>query len=76
MVERDHAALLQSTYPKLLFSGDPGALISPALAEEYGRRLHNCRLVKPGSGKHHLQEDHPDVIGNEVAAWVRRHSAA
>ncbi len=75
VVERDHAALLESTHPKLLFCGDPGALISPSLAEEYARRLHHCRLVRLGAGRHYLQEDHPDVIGDEVAAWVREHSA-
>ena len=30
MIEQDHAALRTSEYPKLLFCGDPGALISPA----------------------------------------------
>src|SRR6266567_979051 len=32
-LERAHEALTQSTYPKLIFAGDPGAIVSPALAE-------------------------------------------
>ncbi|HEX9200292.1 MAG TPA: haloalkane dehalogenase, partial [Acidobacteriaceae bacterium] len=30
ILEQAHSALAQSTYPKLLFVGDPGALVSPA----------------------------------------------
>ncbi len=32
--------------------------------------------MKVGSGKHYLQEDHPDVIGEEVAARVQEHGGA
>lgn len=70
MIERAHAALAASTYPKLLFSADPGALVSPALAEDFARRLHDCRLVALGPGLHFLQEDHPDTIGRSVAALI------
>ena len=70
MMERAHAALAQSTYPKLLFSADPGALVSPALAEEFAHKLNDCRLVRLGDGIHFLQEDHPEAIGREVAAFI------
>lgn len=66
----DHAALRASHYPKLMFSGDPGALISPAEAEAYAAELIDCRLVKLGAGAHYLQEDHPDEIGSAVRAWL------
>jgi haloalkane dehalogenase len=65
-----HAALAASRYPKLLFVGKPGALVSPAFAASFARTLHDCRVVQLGSGRHYLQEDHPDVIGRSVAAWV------
>jgi haloalkane dehalogenase len=67
-----HAALAGSTYPKLLFVGDPGALVSPAFAEKFAASLKNCRLVRLGSGRHFLQEDHPEEIGRAIAAWVDR----
>ena len=70
IMERAHVALAVSTYPKLLFSADPGALVSPALAEEFARKLHDCRLVKLGDGIHFLQEDHPETIGRSVAAFI------
>ena len=70
MMETAHAALLASTYPKLLFVGDPGALVSPAFAEQFAKRLRNCRLMSLGAGAHYLQEDHPDLIGQELARWI------
>ena len=66
----DHAALRASTYPKLLFSGDPGALISPQQAREFAAGLTNCRLVELGGGAHYLQEDHPIAIGDAVRDWL------
>jgi haloalkane dehalogenase len=68
--ERDHAALRASIYPKLLFSGDPGALISPATAGAFAAELHNCRHIDLGPGAHYLQEDHPDTIGQTLRAWL------
>jgi len=82
-MERAHDALARSRYPKLLLVGDPGALISPAFAEQFAGRLHDCTVVRLGAGAHYLQEDHPERIGQAVARWIpdieaarRRHSAA
>ncbi len=69
-LEAAHAALKSSRYPKLLFAGDPGALVSPAFAERFAATLHNCKLVHLGAGLHYLQEDHPETIGRAVAAWI------
>jgi haloalkane dehalogenase len=49
-MERAHAALAASTYPKLLFAAEPGALVPPAFAEELAHKLHDCRFVKLGDG--------------------------
>jgi len=65
-----HAALRTSSYPKLLFVGDPGALVSPAFAERFAAELYDCRLVRLGSGRHYLQEDHPEAIGRTIARWI------
>jgi haloalkane dehalogenase len=69
-LERAHRALAQSSYPKLLFAGNPGALISPAFAENFAKGLKNCRLVQLRTGIHYLQEDHPDVIGANIEEWL------
>ena len=70
MMQRAHAALAASTYPKLLFSADPGALVAPAVAQDLARTLQDCRLVNLGPGIHFLQEDHPEAIGRFVAAFI------
>jgi haloalkane dehalogenase len=70
MMTRAHRALAESTYPKLLFAGDPGALVSPAFAERFAADLIDCRVVQLGAGKHYLQEDHPEAIGVEVARFI------
>ena len=70
MMTRAHEALARSTYPKLLFAAEPGALVAPADAEELAGKLKDCRLVRLGDGIHFLQEDHPETIGREVAAFI------
>jgi haloalkane dehalogenase len=69
-MERAHAALAASTYPKLLFAAEPGALVPPAFVEELAGKLKDCRFVKLGDGIHFLQEDHPETIGRSVAAFI------
>jgi haloalkane dehalogenase len=69
-IEQAHKALADSNYPKLLFVGNPGALISPALGRSFAQRLKNCRLVELSSGLHYLQEDHPHVIGEALKQWL------
>jgi haloalkane dehalogenase len=68
-IEEAHGAFAQSTYPKLLFVGNPGALISPVFAESFAKGLKNCRVVHLSS-LHYLQEDHPDVIGAHIKEWL------
>jgi len=61
-----HEALRAAAYPKLLFVGDPGALVSPAFAASFADQLSDCRVVHLGPGKHYLQEDHPERIAREI----------
>ncbi|HLZ06404.1 MAG TPA: haloalkane dehalogenase [Bradyrhizobium sp.] len=63
-------ALKASTYPKLLFVGEPGTLITPAYAAEFTANMRHISVVPLGSGRHNLQEDHPDAIGRSVAGWI------
>jgi haloalkane dehalogenase len=70
VIEEAHRALVQSSYPKLLFVGDPGALVSPAFAERFTRELESCRVVHIGPGIHYLQEDNPVAIGSVLYEWL------
>ena len=70
VLEDAHRALAQSRYTKLLFVGDPGALVSPVFAESFAKTLKNLRVVKLGAGRHYLQEDHAQLIGATVNDWL------
>jgi haloalkane dehalogenase len=70
LIEEAHHALAQSSYPKLLFAGEPGALVSPAFAESFAGSLKNCRLLHIGPGIHYLPEDNPKAIGSVVREWL------
>src|SRR6266705_830438 len=69
-LEKAHESLRQSTYPKLLFTGNPGVLVSPTFAETFAKGLKNLRVVQLGAGRHYLQEDHAEVIGATVNEWL------
>jgi len=69
-LEKAHRALADSSYPKLLFVGNPGALVPPTFAESFVKGLKNCRVVQLGSGIHYLQEDQAEVIGASVNDWL------
>ncbi|MGO4339276.1 haloalkane dehalogenase [Labrys sp. KB_33_2] len=73
LLERAHVALRRSSYPKILFVGEPGALVSPEFAEGFARQLHNCEVVHLGSGAHFLQEDHPSEIASGVCRLIELH---
>ncbi|QOZ79954.1 haloalkane dehalogenase [Bradyrhizobium sp. CCBAU 53351] len=65
-----HASLKASTYPKLLFAGEPGAVVASRFAETFAASLQHCALVRLGPGRHYLQEDYPDAIGRSIAGWI------
>ena len=70
ILEKAHRALAYSSYPKLLFTGNPGILVSPTFAESFAKKLQHLRVVKLGAGRHYLQEDHAEVIGATVNEWL------
>jgi haloalkane dehalogenase len=70
------ATLATSRYPKLLFVGDPGTLVTPAYAKALAAGLQSVAVVPLGSGRHNLQEDHPEAIGRTVAGWIAGVEAA
>jgi len=72
MAEAYQAWLLETHIPKLFFSVDPGALIPPKRAAWLRERLKECTAVDLGPGRHYVQEDHADAIGQQIAAWLSR----
>lgn len=75
-IEAAHATLRAADYPKLLFVGEPGALVSPDFADRFAASLKYCAVVRLVPGLHYLQEDHPDAIGRSIAGWIAGIEAA
>src|SRR3546814_261411 len=71
-----HGALRVSNYPKRLFVGNPGALVSPDFARQFSATLKNCDVVEVGAGMHYLQEDHPSRIAEGVIDLIARGTEA
>jgi len=66
------AWLLSSPIPKLMFYGEPGAIAPKPVVEYLSANVPNLETRLVGAGTHFLQEDHPHVIGQGVADWLRR----
>jgi haloalkane dehalogenase len=69
-LESAHRALAKSSYPKLLFTATPGALVTPSFAKKFVDNIQDCKSVDLGEGIHYLQEDHPELIGTTVRDWL------
>jgi haloalkane dehalogenase len=63
--------LQESELPKLLFYATPGTIMPAPVVERTTAHLKNLKTVHVGQGIHFLQEDHPDLIGSELASWYR-----
>lgn len=68
-VENYSRWLQQSELPKLLFYGTPGVIIGQQMVDWCTQKLMNLKLVNVGQGLHHLPEDHPHLMGTELAKW-------
>ncbi len=64
--------LLETDVPKLMFYADPGALIPMPAAAWLTANLKNIETRFLGAGLHFVQEDHPHLIGQGIADWLRR----
>ena len=62
--------LQESELPKLMFHGHPGAIVNANAVAWCRRNLKNLQIVDVGKGLHYLQEDHPRLIGEELADLV------
>ena len=61
--------LADSDVPKLFIAGEPGMMVTGALADR-ARGFPNTVSAKV-SGAHYVQEDSPDEIGAAIADWLQ-----
>ena len=62
--------LQETELPKLLLTAHPGAITRKPAVEWCRQNMKNLKTVELGRGLHFIQEDHPDKIGTEIAAWL------
>lgn len=72
VVTKNGEWLLESDIPKLLFYAKPGALMPQAAVDHLAGTVKNLEIRFLGVGGHYLQEEHPHVIGQGIADWLRR----
>jgi len=75
IITANGAWLASSDIPKLYFYATPGALNPEPVVAYITQTTRNLETRLVGVGTHYIQEDHPDVIGQGIADWLRRHSA-
>lgn len=69
----DYWAWLQETdIPKLMLVAKPGAIIKGNVADELEAALPAVERVNIGKGKHYVQEDQPEAIGQALDDWLGR----
>ncbi|MEL6640752.1 MAG: haloalkane dehalogenase [Pseudomonadota bacterium] len=73
-VTRNGTWLTETSIPKLLFYATPGALMPQQVVDWHAANVSNLEIRYLGAGLHFLQEDHPDLIGQGLADWLRRTS--
>ena len=67
----DYWAWLQETeIPKLMLVADPGVIIKPKVATSLEAKLANVTRADIGKGKHYVQEDQPEAIGQALSDWL------
>lgn len=74
IIESNGAWLHATDIPKLMFYAEPGALGGPKVAAYFAENLANIETNYVGPGYHYIQEDHPHMIGRELADWLRRNN--
>ncbi|MGH7804997.1 MAG: haloalkane dehalogenase [Candidatus Binatia bacterium] len=72
VIDENAKWLATSGVPKLLFTAEPGVLVTAKTVEWCRSTFRNLEVVALGAGVHYVQEDHPEAIGDAVKAWRRR----
>jgi haloalkane dehalogenase len=69
---RRRTSYLQSSEtPMLLLTFAPGGLVRAPQIAWAKQHIQNLTVRHIGPGRHYVQEDHPDAIGEVIAEWIR-----
>lgn len=62
--------------PKLFLHADPGMIFRAKDAAEIQEQVSNLQSVSIGKGKHYVQEDAPEAIGQAISSWMKARANA
>lgn len=75
-ISQNYEWLQTVAIPKLFLYAKPGIIFDAANAAEIQERVQGLDAVFIGKGKHYLQEDAPDAIGQAISSWMHQHANA
>lgn len=58
--------------PKLLLHAEPGVIVKRRQVAELRTDVEGLETVFVGRGRHYIQEDVPEAIGDALSTWLRR----
>ncbi|RED51109.1 haloalkane dehalogenase [Cohnella lupini] len=68
-VEERNVWLRATDIPKILFYASPGCTVRKPQLDWCGANMRNLTTIDIGKGFHHLLEENPHAIGQELARW-------
>jgi haloalkane dehalogenase len=69
-ISANGAWLASATIPKLMFHATPGAVAPAPVVEAIKATVTGLETISVGPGRHFLQEDNPQAIGEGLARWL------
>ncbi len=70
-IGQNYEWLRTAEVPKLLMHASPGAILDKTAVARVEREVSGLASVSVGKGRHYLQEDVPDAIGEALEQWLR-----
>jgi haloalkane dehalogenase len=71
-INANGAWLAATTIPKLMFHATPGAVAPAPVVEAIKAMVPGLESISIGPGRHFVQEDNPQAIGEGLARWLAR----
>ena len=69
-ISRNYEWFQTVTIPKLFLYAKPGMIFKADNVAEIQEQVSNLDAVFIGKGKHYVQEDQPDAIGQAIKSWI------
>jgi len=69
-MDRNASGLVESNFPILLLTADPGFIVNNAAIKYAKANFDNLTIRDVGRAKHYIPEDQPTAVGNAINDWI------